>query len=468
MTRWIVLFLFASFAACSVAGSEQLPRIGSTITINQIRYFGIAKNIEDLDSIRVIDQGALHLVHYRYGTSVDTFHMSASERSTFALYLANYEVYMHQRPDPFIADTAIRALLRYLRPWKSYHLTPTPVSVELRDGSQVGGLILARGETQLAISHSVNADTASSHISQRAYQLISIMDVTRIRRADDTTDVVDVHGSAPFLHQAMTDLNVVTVYGATWPPELETDLQRTETIDGSLSGEGAEWLHAPKTAPKPPVTISVTGGLQFVLTQPSVYTEYQHSATDVRTTTMPEPGQELYYGFNATVAFPLSSMVDLGGDVAVIFQPSTADEKTAVGGFDAYQLRMIAMLHLINPQYGAYRKVDLYLLGGLGVSFTEHRLVGEIEFANETQEVMVTENNVQPNFRLGFGLSIALSSHFDVMIESSGQYSIGGSYSSEVEPFRPNASTKVGTFTLHSSDLSTASLGLQAGVRYRL
>lgn len=468
MTRSFVLLLFCAFAHCTTATSQPLPRIGSTITINQIRYFGFAKYHEDLDSIRVIDQGALHFVHYRYGTSVDTFHVSASERSTFALYLANYEAYMHQRPDPFIADTAIRALLRYLRPWKSYHADPTVIQVDLRDGSHVGGLLLARGETQLAISHSSNADTASCHVSQRSYQLISIMDVTRIRRADDTADVVDVHGSAPVLHQAMTDLNVVTVYGAAWPPELETDLQRTETIDGSLRWEGAEWLHAPKYVPIPPVTISVTGGLQFVLTQPSVYTEYQHSATDVRTSTASVPEQGVYYGFNATVAFPLSSLVDLGGDVAAIIQSSTSDDVSAVGGFDAYQLRMIAMLHLINPQYSAYRGVDLYLLGGLGVSFTEHRLVGEIEFASETQKVMVTENNVQPNFRLGFGLSIALSSHVDVMIESSGQYSIGGSYSSEVEPVKPKASTNVGTFTLHSSDLSTASLGIQAGVRYRL
>lgn len=466
---FVRLVIITALVAATYTNAQKLPRLTSTITFNQIQYFGIAKHLDDLDSIVVVSNaGSLELIHYSMNEVLETTIFGPDEAATFARYLANYEAFMHQQPDPFIADTAIRAMLRYLRPWKGYQSSATRVIIELREGINLTGTILAVGETHLAFAKETSADSVSVGVSRRRYRLVSFMDIKRFRLADDPTTLIDVQGSAPFIHRALLELDVETMYADAVPPEIEEDLHLVVRAETPTVRKETAGLTVPDTEYTSWTSISAMAGAQWVLALPTTVTYNQISPSEIRSGSTTSASQDIAMAFSAAVVVPAFGPIDLGGEFSALIQPSTAGEQQVVNGFDAYQLRLVGTLHLLHSEHRAVRPLDIYVVAGVGASYVEHRLQGTVAFGGTTIDVPAEVRLWQPTVRLGLGFAFAISHQFDLVLEGSGQYSTGGSYESEGVPYRAYASNTVGAYWLTSEDMSSSTAGVQLGIRYRI
>ncbi|MEY3386005.1 MAG: hypothetical protein RIR53_816 [Bacteroidota bacterium] len=257
----MVIALLSVSAPCVVA---QLARVGTSLSINERRYFGIPRNRVDVDSVLVINDVGVSLVGMRDDTVVYTVKFSPDEVPILNRYIRDYEQLLDGENDMFVGDKQLRKILDRVSPTQIYRQPVPLISVRLTDGSVRTGVPLAVSDESLLLS-SDSTFVPQTDLQARAFVCIPVAQIVNVSRVieGEPPGWMFIDGEIPKFRTAIRIVSEARVYMWYVPPEIESCI--SVLLDDSNDG-------APRSSvcPRSNVwTLTVFGGAMASITRSS-------------------------------------------------------------------------------------------------------------------------------------------------------------------------------------------------------
>jgi hypothetical protein len=412
--RVLVLTLLLTMSA--LAARSQLVRVGSRISVNESKYFGLARNGIDVDSILVINDVGVTLVGMRDDSLVYSVKFTADEVPILERYLRDYERMLLSEVDLFIGDTGIRKILIRVAPEQHYYRIVPRVSVQLSNGTITTGVPLAATDERLILSKGSSFDPLTD-LRSDGYHCIPVALITGI-----TSDVDElsprwlvVQGDVRRFRTAIRVISPDRVYMTSVPPEVETCASNllNDEVDGAPLN-----MVLPRSNVR---TLAAFGGFVESVLRPT--------ALVVRSAGGTSSESELSYQpkvFSSGVEYSVfvSQFYDLGVRAVIHAQPSTIGDSSQQNslGADSYSLHLTGTWNAVPIDSVGFNRVGLSTTFAVGSSFVDYRARTFFRNRNLTS----TGFGITLDAALNASLTVALTRSFAVGVRcfAWGQYGI--------------------------------------------
>jgi hypothetical protein len=362
-----VLLLFAGIMLLTSTASAQLPRIGSTISNDVKSYFGIARRIDNIDSMKVVKGAGITILAMRRNVVVDSVVFSPSEVPILERYLREYEQLLTSEKDLFINDTAMRRILGRVKPRQFFDTSVKAISVRLTTGTVLTGIPLAVSEDDLLLSNGTSF-TPEVDVQKGTFTCVpaSIIETMTGDVGVDSPEWYIVRGDVARFRTALVLSCPTRAYAAGLPPEASSCI---DAIKDDLFDGAPLWQVCPRTTSW---IFSGFGGFVSTVMDPTATVKRSLGGSTVTDTLRVQPTT---YSFGAEAVYPVGALFDLGVRGMIQAQPSTVDDQSLQNslGFDEYALQLIGTWHIIPIDVVGYNEIGLSTTLAVGPSLLNYR-----------------------------------------------------------------------------------------------
>lgn len=442
--------------------TPSLPRVGRTITQNAAAYFGMNRQDASFDSARVRSMNPLTIEHVIGGRVIETRVFTPQEQSAFIRYLQEYETLMVTVPDPFIADSTLRPVLRYAQPIKSYRNDPAMISVKTTSGAEISGRLIRASPSVVAIGQRVSADSVSRKmVDKKSVEFVSVMQIDSVWFDENRAAAHAVKGQASTLAEVFAQEEPVEMYDMHVPPELEEIMSMTslQAVPQRRMFSSAERQRR--------TGVMLYGGLSPIVQAGEVQTRaYLHQWESIwySTVTLSEM-QAMAYNIGASVQFYLSRLFDLGVDVSATFQDETSAASEPNTGFDAFGGQAVISYFVVPRKEHVVPGFELALRAGVGAAYMQQRMRGVLR--TPTSEYVVSDDLSSVNLSLSFGVAptFVVSESIDVVFGLTFRSFLAPAYTGEKTMYRVGNAGTVGWYQMEMTSGTVSVVDLSLGLR---
>lgn len=453
--RLVAIALF-SLLVMTIPTFSQLPRIGSGVSKSVQNYFGIARRIDNIDSLRVVRTQGITFYGVRNGVDVDSVSFSQDEIPILERYLREYESMLSQKADVFIVDTAMRRILGRVAPRQFYNPRVNPISVRLTDGSVKTGIPLVATDNQLLLSDSI-VFIPHEHLSKGLFSCIptAIIDALTDDVGLETQRWYRVDGDVMQFRSAINLACPRRSYEIAIPPEFQSCVPGPQ--DTFESGAPLS-LVCPR---RKGWSFAGYGGFLTTMIAPQ---------SVVLTSTDGSIGnslrfQQTTYSFGVDASIAANSSFDIGIRGTINAQPPTIDDPSLQNslGMDEYLLQFLGTWHVLAIDDIGYRKLGISTTIGLGPAFLWYRTRTFRDVTNLTSTGSGFAFDASFNLQMMYAVSQAVAIGF----RGTATYQLGlsASFNDVVWP-EEGSEPWVASFTM--VDQTAAFLGAHVVVTYTL
>lgn len=447
---WLALFLLATPAVA------QLSRLGASVPKSVQSYFGIARRMDDVDSLHVVLSNGVLFIGIRNGVAVDTTSFTEDELPILERYLRDYETLLSSKTDAFINDTAMRRILGRVSPRRCHNPEIRPITVRLLNGNTRTGIPLATSDDDLLISDSLTFSPLV-HLPSKSFTCIHTSLIESI--TDDVSSESPiwyrVDGNVLQYRSAMELACPERAYVAGIPPEFAVCIKDLQDV----LGPGASLaLVCPRRK-----GWSFAGHAGFLSTKkkPTAEVKNTYSGPDGS----PLQFQSLTYSFGLDASVAIGTFFDLGLRGTLNAQPSTIDDDLLQNslGMDEFLLQVLGTWHILAIDEVGYRKLGVSTTLGVGPSYQSFRTRTYRNIYNLTSTGSGLAVDATWNLQLMYSVSRAIT----VGLRGTATYQYGLSSSFD-DIVWPNVSGSPWTAVFSMTDQSASYLGVQLVVAYTL
>lgn len=460
-----IIVIAFSFVKSVDLQAQELPRIGRVVSPTVAAYFGLNRQDVSFDSARVKSMTPLTIEHMIDGRVIEARTFAPREQDAFLRYLRDYESLLIAVPDPFLADSTLRPVLRYAQPIKSYVAEPSTIGVRTKTGSVIEGLLVAASPSIVAVSRYRSADSVSKAMAVKGtIDFISIVQIDSVwfHERRDKAQMVD--GSATTLSDIFNRVDPLEMYESILPPELEEMMSTTKLRATQIRRTISPSYRQQRTG------VMIYGGTALTSQASDVVTEAFYRSWDNRwrSSIAESQVQESAYMIGASTQFYLSQIFDVGIDVSASIQPTTSAADEPNSGFDAYSARFMFSYVLLPRQIYHMPGIEIALRAGVGASYMQYRLRGRIATQSLGYIAFDEHSSLNLTMSLGVAPTVVITDNVDIVLGFDYRAILGPSYVSPQALYRFEGSTSVGSYMLEMESTTVTLLDFSLGLRFWL